>query len=81
MARGSETQTQHQNAPDYLAWHVTQRSEKADKQRIGAVWAMASHGQFLFCKRMAQMLLCRVSRPSVTNAIIKFTRDKRFLSL
>ncbi len=38
MARESETQTQHQNAPDYLAWHVTQRGEKSYWTKVGAAW-------------------------------------------
>lgn len=36
MAR--ENETQQQNAPDYLAWHVTQKGEKAFWSKVGAAW-------------------------------------------
>lgn len=36
MAR--ENETQQQNAPDCLAWHVTQKGEKAFWNKVGAAW-------------------------------------------
>ena len=37
MARENTT-TQTLNAPDYLAWHVTQKGEKAFWSKVGAAW-------------------------------------------
>lgn len=43
MARENESSThttqQAHNAPDYLAWHVTQKGEKSFWNRVGAAWA------------------------------------------
>lgn len=39
MARENTKNTQAQNAPDYLAWHVTQKGEKTFWNRVGAAWA------------------------------------------
>lgn len=38
MARENTQNTQPQNAPDYLAWHVTQKGEKAYWTKVGAAW-------------------------------------------
>lgn len=38
MAR-ENTNTQNHNAPDYLAWHVTQKGEKSFWNKVGAAWA------------------------------------------
>ncbi|MEI4232986.1 hypothetical protein [Roseovarius sp. D22-M7] len=38
MARENTNQTQALNAPDYLAWHVTNRSEKSYWNKVGAAW-------------------------------------------
>lgn len=35
MARENTNQTQQINAPDYLAWHVTQRAEKSFWTKVG----------------------------------------------
>ena len=39
MARENLNHTQALNAPDYLAWHVTNRSEKSYWNKVGAAWA------------------------------------------
>lgn len=39
MARENTTTTQTRNAPDYLAWHVTQKGEKSYWNKVGAAWA------------------------------------------
>lgn len=40
MAREKTNTTQQvPNAPDYLAWHVTQKGEKSFWNKVGAVWA------------------------------------------
>ncbi|MDJ1007367.1 MAG: hypothetical protein QNJ13_06025 [Paracoccaceae bacterium] len=39
MARENTNTTQHEpSAPDYLAWHVTQKGEKAFWNKVGAAW-------------------------------------------
>ena len=38
MARENHTPNQATNAPDYLAWHVTQRGEKSYWNKVGAAW-------------------------------------------
>jgi hypothetical protein len=38
MARRNTTTTQPLKAPEYLAWHVTQKGEKSYWNRVGAVW-------------------------------------------
>jgi len=38
MARENTNQTQVLNAPDYLAWHVTQKGEKSYWNKVGAAW-------------------------------------------
>ena len=38
MARENTQNTQPQNAPDYLAWHVTQKGEKSYWNKVGAAW-------------------------------------------
>jgi hypothetical protein len=39
MARENKTTTQSPNAPDFLAWHVTQKGEKSFWIKVGAAWA------------------------------------------
>lgn len=39
MARETKTTTQSPNAPDFLAWHVTQKGEKSFWNKVGAAWA------------------------------------------
>lgn len=39
MPREKNQQSQAQNAPDYLAWHVTQKGEKSFWNKVGAAWA------------------------------------------
>lgn len=39
MARENTETTQARNAPDYLAWHVTQKGEKSYWNKVGAAWA------------------------------------------
>ncbi|MAY33584.1 MAG: hypothetical protein CMM86_13365 [Rhodovulum sp.] len=38
MAREKENTNQEHNAPDYLAWHVTQKGEKSFWNKVGAAW-------------------------------------------
>ena len=38
MAREIENTAQESNAPDYLAWHVTQKGEKSFWNKVGAAW-------------------------------------------
>lgn len=37
MARENTTNQNH-NAPEYLAWHVTQKGEKSYWNKVGAAW-------------------------------------------
>lgn len=39
MAREKATNTQAHNAPDFLAWNVTQKGEKSFWNKVGAAWA------------------------------------------
>lgn len=39
MARENSNHTQALNAPDYMAWHVTQKGEKSYWNKVGAAWA------------------------------------------
>ena len=39
MTRENQTTNQAPNAPDYLAWHVTQKVEKSFWNKVGAAWA------------------------------------------
>ncbi|TRW91946.1 hypothetical protein FNJ84_21415 [Paracoccus sp. M683] len=39
MARENSNPTQALNAPDYMAWHVTQKGEKSYWNKVGAAWA------------------------------------------
>ena len=34
----NENTPQEPNAPDYLAWHVTQKAEKSFWTKVGAAW-------------------------------------------
>ncbi len=38
MARENQNTPQEPNAPDYLAWHVTQKGEKSYWNKVGAAW-------------------------------------------
>lgn len=38
MARENSNHTQALNAPDYMAWHVTQKGEKSYWNKVGAAW-------------------------------------------
>ncbi len=38
MARENTNQTQPLNAPDHLAWHVTNRNDKSFWNKVGAAW-------------------------------------------
>jgi hypothetical protein len=38
MAREKTNNTQAQNAPQYLAWHVTEKGEKSYWNKVGAAW-------------------------------------------
>lgn len=38
MARENAKNTPAPNAPDYLAWHVTQKGEKSYWNKVGAAW-------------------------------------------
>jgi len=38
MARENTNQSQQQNTPDYLAWHVTLGAEKSFWNKVGAAW-------------------------------------------
>lgn len=38
MTREKNTKTQASNAPEYLAWHVTEKGEKSYWNKVGAVW-------------------------------------------
>ncbi len=38
MARENTNQNLPLNAPDYLAWHVTQKGEKSFWNKVGAAW-------------------------------------------
>ena len=39
MTRENQATNQAPNAPDYLAWHVTQKGEKSFWNKVGAAWA------------------------------------------
>jgi len=39
MARENTNSPEAFKAPDYLAWHVTNKGEKSFWNRVGAVWA------------------------------------------
>ena len=39
MTRENQTTNQAPKAPDYLAWHVTQKGEKSFWNKVGAAWA------------------------------------------
>ena len=39
MARENTNTTQAPKAPEYLAWHVTQKGEKSFWNKVGAAWA------------------------------------------
>lgn len=39
MTRENNATNQAPNAPDYLAWHVTQKGEKSFWNKVGAAWA------------------------------------------
>ncbi len=39
MTHENQTTNQAPNAPDYLAWHVTQKGEKSFWNKVGAAWA------------------------------------------
>lgn len=38
MARKKTENTQAQNAPKYLAWHVIEKGEKSYWNKVGAAW-------------------------------------------
>lgn len=38
MARKNTEHTQSQNAPQFLAWHVTEKGEKSYWNKVGAAW-------------------------------------------
>ena len=38
MTREKNTTNQTPNAPDHLAWHVTEKDEKSFWNRVGAAW-------------------------------------------
>ena len=38
MTREKNTNTQAQNAPQFLAWHVTEKDEKSYWNKVGAAW-------------------------------------------
>lgn len=38
MAREKENTTHEAKAPEYLAWHVTQKGEKSYWNKVGAAW-------------------------------------------
>ncbi|MFG6598776.1 MULTISPECIES: hypothetical protein [unclassified Sulfitobacter] len=38
MARKNTESTQTQNAPQFLAWHVTEKGEKSYWNKVGAAW-------------------------------------------
>lgn len=38
MARKITENTQTQNAPQFLAWHVTEKGEKSYWNKVGAAW-------------------------------------------
>ena len=38
MARENHTTNHAPNAPDYLAWHVTQKGDKSYWNKVGAAW-------------------------------------------
>ncbi len=38
MAREKMNQNLNLNAPDYLAWHVTNRNDKSFWNKVGAAW-------------------------------------------
>ena len=39
MAREKNTNTQAQNAPEFLAWHVAEKGEKSYWNKVGAAWS------------------------------------------
>ena len=39
MARKENTNTQPRNAPDYIAWHVIEKSDKSYWTKVGAAWS------------------------------------------
>lgn len=38
MARDRNTKSQAENAPEYLAWHVTEKGGKSFWSKVGAAW-------------------------------------------
>ena len=38
MARENTNNTPAQNAPQYLAWHVTEKGQKSYCNKVGAAW-------------------------------------------
>lgn len=38
MAQEKNTTTQASNAPDYIAWHITEKDEKSYWNKVGAAW-------------------------------------------
>lgn len=39
MAHEKNTNTQAQNAPEYLAWHVAEKGGKSYWNKVGAAWS------------------------------------------
>lgn len=39
MAREKNTNTQAQNVPEFLAWHVAEKGEKSYWNKVGAAWS------------------------------------------
>ena len=38
MVQEKNTITQASNAPDYIAWHITEKAEKSFWNNVGAAW-------------------------------------------
>jgi len=38
MAHAQKTTTHSPKAPDFLAWHITQKAEKSFWNKVGAAW-------------------------------------------
>ena len=49
MARENHTTNHAPKAPDYLAWHVTQKGEKAYWNKVSAAWVCTKTARATRC--------------------------------
>ena len=70
MTRENQTTNQAPNAPDYLAWHVTQKGEKSFWNKVGAAWAHKDGKGFTL-----QMETCPINGRIVLRLPLEETAD------